>query len=75
MDHFLIGLVAKPVMLVGSCFFIISSIICILSNHINTLIYARMIQGFGAAAGSIIATVAVKDAFKVKDQGCSICLL
>lgn len=59
----------KPVMLVGSCFFIISSIICILSNHINTLIYARMIQGFGAAAGGVIATVAVKDAFKVKEQG------
>ena len=59
----------KLVMLVGSCFFIISSIICILSNHINTLIYARMIQGFGAAAGGVIATAAVKDAFKVKEQG------
>lgn len=50
-------------------FFIISSIICIFSNHINTLIYARMIQGFGAAAGGVIATVAVKDAFKVNEQG------
>lgn len=59
----------KPVMLVGTCFFIISSIICIFSNHINTFIYARMIQGFGAAAGGVIATVAVKDAFKVNEQG------
>lgn len=28
-----------------------------------------MIQGFGAAAGGVIATVAVKDAFKVNEQG------
>ncbi|AIT09385.1 MFS transporter [Candidatus Francisella endociliophora] len=59
----------KPIMLVGSCFFIISSIICLITNHIDTLIYARLLQGFGAAAGGVIATVAVKDAFKVNEQG------
>ncbi|AEI35592.1 multidrug effflux MFS transporter [Francisella salina] len=59
----------KPVMLVGSSFFIISSIICLLSTNIDTLIYARLLQGFGAAAGGVIATVAVKDAFKVNEQG------
>ncbi len=59
----------KPVMLVGSGFFIISSIICLLSTNIDTLIYARLLQGFGAAAGGVIATVAVKDAFKVSEQG------
>ena len=59
----------KPVVLVGSGFFIISSIICLLSTNIDTLIYARLLQGFGAAAGGVIATVAVKDAFKVSEQG------
>lgn len=59
----------KPIMLVGSCFFIISSLICLVSNSIDTLIYARLLQGFGAAAGGVIATVAVKDAFKVNEQG------
>ncbi len=59
----------KPVMLIGSGFFIISSIICLLSTNIDTLIYARLLQGFGAAAGGVIATVAVKDAFKVSEQG------
>ncbi|MBK2114626.1 multidrug effflux MFS transporter [Francisella orientalis] len=59
----------KPVMLVGSGFFIISSIICLLSTNVDTLIYARLLQGFGAAAGGVIATVAVKDAFKVSEQG------
>ncbi|MED7818785.1 MULTISPECIES: multidrug effflux MFS transporter [unclassified Francisella] len=59
----------KPIMLLGSSFFIISSIICIFSSHIDTLIYARLLQGFGAAAGGVIATVAVKDAFKISEQG------
>jgi DHA1 family bicyclomycin/chloramphenicol resistance-like MFS transporter len=59
----------KPVMLVGSLFFIISSIICLLSASINGLIYARLLQGFGAASGGVIATVAVKDAYKVNQQG------
>lgn len=59
----------KPIMLVGSCFFIISSIICLITNHIDTLIYARLLQGFGAASGGVIATVAVKDAFKLNEQG------
>ncbi|MBD5784538.1 MFS transporter, partial [Francisella tularensis] len=64
-----------PVMLVGTCFFIIRSIICIFSNHINTLIYARMITGFGAAAGGVIDTVAVKDAFKVNEQGAEFAIM
>jgi len=59
----------KPIMLIGSSFFIISSVICLLSDSIDTLIYARLLQGFGAAAGGVIATVAVKDAFKVNEQG------
>lgn len=59
----------KPIMLIGSCFFIISSVICLFSEHIDTLIYARLLQGFGAAAGGVIATVAVKDAFKTNEQG------
>ncbi|WP_150467928.1 multidrug effflux MFS transporter [Francisella sp. SYW-9] len=59
----------KPIMLIGSCFFIVSSVICLFSQHIDTLIYARLLQGFGAAAGGVIATVAVKDAFKINEQG------
>jgi Bcr/CflA subfamily drug resistance transporter len=59
----------KPIMLVGSLFFIASSIICIMTNDIGTLIWARLLQGFGAAAGGVIATVAVKDAFPLKKQG------
>ncbi len=56
-------------MLMGSLFFILSSAICLVSPNIDTLIYARLLQGFGAAAGGVIATVAVKDVFKLKDQG------
>lgn len=59
----------KPLMLLGSGFFILSSIICITSSSIDTLIYSRLLQGFGAAAGGVIATVAVKDVFKLKEQG------
>ncbi|MFT4694551.1 MAG: DHA1 family bicyclomycin/chloramphenicol resistance-like MFS transporter [Francisella sp.] len=59
----------KPLILMGSLFFILSSAICLVSPNIDTLIYARLLQGFGAAAGGVIATVAVKDVFKLKDQG------
>ncbi|MFC4892425.1 multidrug effflux MFS transporter [Pseudofrancisella aestuarii] len=59
----------KKVILVGSLFFIISSIICLYSHSIDTLIYGRLLQGFGAAAGGVIATVAVKDAFEIEKQG------
>jgi len=40
-----------------------------MTNDIDTLIWARLLQGFGAAAGGVIATVAVKDAFPLKKQG------
>ncbi len=59
----------KPLMLVGSLLFIISSVLCIYSVTIDTLIYARLLQGLGAAAGGVIATVAVKDSFKTSEQG------
>ncbi len=59
----------KPLMLISSLFFILSSAICLISQNIDMLIYARILQGFGAAAGGVIATVAVKDVFKLKDQG------
>ncbi|AJC48214.1 multidrug effflux MFS transporter [Allofrancisella guangzhouensis] len=59
----------KPLILIGATFFIFSSIICIFIDNVETLIYARLLQGFGAAAGGVIATVAVKDAFELKEQG------
>ena len=59
----------KPIMLMGAVFFILSSIICLMTDEISTLIWARLLQGFGAAAGGVIATVAVKDAFHLKKQG------
>ena len=59
----------KKIMLFGIFLFLISSIICILSKSINTLILARLVQGFGASAGGVIATVAVKDCFEQKQQG------
>ncbi|QIV95560.1 Bcr/CflA subfamily drug resistance transporter [Allofrancisella inopinata] len=59
----------KPLILTGAVFFIFSSIICIFVDSVENLIYARLLQGFGAAAGGVIATVAVKDAFELKEQG------
>ena len=59
----------KKIMLFGTSLFLISSIICIISTNINSLIIARLLQGFGASAGGVIATVAVKDCFEQKQQG------
>lgn len=58
----------KPIMIIGAIIFLFGSIICLISSNITILIFARFLQGFGACAGAVISTAAVKDAFTIKDQ-------
>ncbi|WP_119343391.1 multidrug effflux MFS transporter [Facilibium subflavum] len=59
----------KPVMVIGAGIFFIGSTICWLSHDIFILIIGRFIQGFGACAGAVISSAAVRDAFSQKQQG------
>lgn len=59
----------KPIMIIGAAIFLFGSVICLLSPNITTLIFARFLQGFGACAGAVISSAAVRDAFSTKDQG------
>ncbi len=59
----------KPIMIIGSVIFLIGSTICLMSPNIVILIFARFLQGFGACAGAVISSAAVRDAFLQKDQG------
>lgn len=59
----------KPIMIIGAVIFLIGSTVCLVSPNITILIFARFLQGFGACAGAVISSAAVRDAFSLKDQG------
>lgn len=59
----------KPIMIVGGIILLIGSTVCLISHNISVLIFARFLQGFGACAGAVISSAAVRDAFSLKNQG------
>ena len=58
----------KPVMIIGAVTFLIGSLTCLISGNITILILGRFIQGFGACAGAVISSAAVRDAFTGIEQ-------
>ena len=59
----------KPIMVFGAFMFLVGSVLCMLSPNIYILIFARFLQGFGACAGAVISSAAVRDAFPEHEQG------
>ncbi|MFZ9035096.1 MAG: multidrug effflux MFS transporter [Francisellaceae bacterium] len=59
----------KPIMVIGAIIFLIGSGICLFSQNILMLIAGRFVQGFGACAGAVISSAAVRDAFPSNMQG------
>ncbi len=59
----------KPIMVIGAVAFLLGSVVCLISTDITILIAGRFIQGFGACAGAVISSAAVRDAFSHKEQG------
>ena len=59
----------KPILILGASSFFIGSAICLLSPNITILITGRFVQGFGACAGAVISSAAVRDAFAPQEQG------
>jgi DHA1 family bicyclomycin/chloramphenicol resistance-like MFS transporter len=53
----------KPILLIGLAIYVVASIGCALSNHIEVLIGCRLIQAFGGSAVTVVATAIVKDLY------------
>ncbi|RJS93096.1 Bcr/CflA family multidrug efflux MFS transporter [Salinisphaera sp. Q1T1-3] len=53
----------RPILYFGLGLYLLSSLACALSTSIHMLIVARLLQGFGAAAGPVMARAIVRDRF------------
>lgn len=53
----------RPVLLVGILIYGISSIICFLVSSIEGLIFARLLQAFGACSGPVLGRAVVRDVY------------
>jgi len=58
----------RPVMLGGIILFALSSLACALSQTINQLIVARMVQGFTASVEMVLALAIIRDVYKGADR-------
>lgn len=58
----------RPIILAGTLIFTASSIACIYTNSIATLITLRFFQAFGGGCGTLLARVVVRDAFDSNNQ-------
>ncbi|SNB61690.1 MFS transporter, DHA1 family, bicyclomycin/chloramphenicol resistance protein [Arboricoccus pini] len=54
----------KPVLMAGIAIYVASSLACALSPDMNTLLFARFVQGAGGGAGAIISRVMIRDLFE-----------
>jgi DHA1 family bicyclomycin/chloramphenicol resistance-like MFS transporter len=53
----------KPVLLTGLGLYLLSSLVCTLSPSIWLLLACRLLQGFSAAAGTVLAIACIRDLF------------
>lgn len=53
----------KPILLIGSGIYILSSILCAFSQSVDQLILSRILQAFGGSAVTVVAIAIVKDLY------------
>ncbi len=58
----------KPILLLGHVIYIVASILCGVSQSVDQLIFARVLQAFGGSAVTVIATSIVKDLFDGRER-------
>tara|TARA_R110002110_G_scaffold2756_5_gene13395 strand:- start:6283 stop:7479 length:1197 start_codon:yes stop_codon:yes gene_type:complete len=58
----------KPVLLLGLVLFIVGSGICIWSPNIEVLIFGRIVQAVGGAAGMVVSRATIRDMFSREDS-------
>jgi DHA1 family bicyclomycin/chloramphenicol resistance-like MFS transporter len=58
----------KPILIVGSIFYFAGSFFCGLSNSVDTMMLARVVQGIGGGSGMAVASAVVKDTYSGRKQ-------
>jgi DHA1 family bicyclomycin/chloramphenicol resistance-like MFS transporter len=58
----------KPILLIGHGIYILASVLCALSQNVDQLIIARVLQAFGGSAVTVIATAIVKDLYDGRER-------
>ncbi|MCK9262000.1 MAG: multidrug effflux MFS transporter [Azoarcus sp.] len=58
----------KPILLVGLAFYVLASLGCAFSYHIEPLIVFRTLQGFGGGAVTVVETAIVKDLYEGRER-------
>ncbi len=61
----------RPVLLWGSALFVVANVVCALALSIEALLVGRVLQAFGACAGSVVTRALVRDAWG-RDRSASI---
>jgi MFS family permease len=59
----------KPIFLIALTVFLIGSLLCALSPHMEAMIAGRVIQGLGSSGTSIMGSVVISDLFSLRDRG------
>ena len=58
----------KPVLLTGLVLYAVASMLCAVSNTVEQLILARILQAFGGSAATAVATAVIKDVYTGKER-------
>lgn len=58
----------KPIIILGLSIYVVGSLLCALSNKVEMLISARLIQAFGGSAVTVVATAIVKDLYDGRER-------
>ena len=58
----------KPILLIGIASYMVSSVLCAMTNSIEQLIGARIFQAFAGSAITVIATAIVKDLYDGRER-------
>ena len=61
----------RPILLWGTALFVVANIVCALAFSIEALLIGRVLQAFGACAGSVVTRALVRDAWGATDRPAS----
>ena len=58
----------KPILLSGLTIYVVASLFCAFSQHVEQLIAGRIIQALGGSAATVVATAIVKDIYSGRER-------
>ena len=58
----------KPILLSGLTIYVVASLFCAFSQHVEQLIAGRIVQALGGSAATVVATAIVKDIYSGRER-------